>query len=199
MAFLEIQFPTGISYGSVGMPGFANEVIEFAGGAEAVNQNWSRPREEWNVAFGVKTEADVKELYEFFMVCAGRFHGFRYKNWYDYAAVLPNPIGTGSGALQTFQLYKRYLKLGNYLDRKITKPVAGTTSVYLNGVLQSSGWSIDTTTGVITFTSPPGAGVVVSAAFEFDVPMRFDSDKLPVTLSTYQALSAVVPVKEIKL
>lgn len=199
MAFLEILFPTNISYSSAGGPGFSTEVISFAGGTESRNQNWARPIERWNVAYGVKAEADVKTLLQFFMVCQGKANGFRFKNYVDFEVTPHNPIGTGTGALTTFQLSKRYSFGGQTYDRKISKPVASSTTVYLNGVLQSSGWTINITTGIITFSSPPGAGVVVSAAFQFDVPMRFDTDDLPVTLSTYQALSTAVPLVELKL
>ncbi len=61
--------------------------------------------------------------------------------------------------------------------RTITKPVAGTVQVYLDGVEQPSGWSVDTTTGLVTFGVPPTLGVEVTAGFEFDVPVRF----IPIT------------------
>lgn len=199
MAFLEIQFPTDISYNSMGGPGFSTEVVSFTGGTESRNQNWARPIERWNVAYGVKAEADVKTLLQFFMVCQGKANGFRFKNWADFEADLPNPIGTGTGALTTFQLSKRYSFAGQNYDRKISKPVSGTTTIYLDGVLQGSGWTVSTVTGIVTFNSPPGNGVVVSAAFDFDVPMRFDTDELPVTLSTYKAMSTAVPLVELKL
>ena len=199
MAFLEIQFPTDISFNSVGGPGFSTDVVSFAGGTESRNQNWARPIENWNVAYGVRAEDDVKTLLQFFMVCQGRANGFRFKNWADFEVTAPNPIGTGTGALTTFQLSKRYSFAGQNYDRKISKPVSGTTTIYLNGVLQGSGWTIDITTGIVTFSSPPGNGVVVSAAFDFDVPMRFDTDALPVTLSTYKAMSTAVPLVELKL
>jgi uncharacterized protein (TIGR02217 family) len=59
--------------------------------------------------------------------------------------------------------------------------VAGSVSVALDGVAQASGWSVDTTTGQITFTTAPASGVIVTAGFEFDVPVRFDTDQLDVT------------------
>ena len=47
---------------------------------------------------------------------------------------------------------------------------------------QMSGWTLDSTTGVITFTTAPANGVIGRAGFEFDVPVRFDNDTLDVTL-----------------
>ena len=49
--------------------------------------------------------------------------------------------------------------------------------VYLNNVLQSTGYTVDYNTGLITFSSAPGNTVQVSVACEFDVPVRFDTDK----------------------
>ena len=49
--------------------------------------------------------------------------------------------------------------------RTITKPVAGTVKVYLDGVEQLSGWSVDTTTGLVTFgTARPGVEVTATSS-----------------------------------
>jgi uncharacterized protein (TIGR02217 family) len=70
--------------------------------------------------------------------------------------------------------------------RTITKPVAGTVKVYLDGIEQLSGWSADTTTGLVTFGMAPALGVEVTADFEFDVPVRFDADHMAVTIESYR-------------
>ena len=62
-----------------------------------------------------------------------------------------------------------------------------------------SGWTVDTTTGVVTFTIAPGNGVVVRAGFEFDVPVRFDADVLDVTLDIERLGSITsIPLLEIR-
>lgn len=62
-----------------------------------------------------------------------------------------------------------------------------------------SGWSVDATTGSVTFTAAPGAGVPITAGFEFDVPVRFDSDTLDVTLD-FERLGSItsIPLLEIR-
>lgn len=205
MAFLEIQFPTNISFNSVGGPGFSTEVISFSGGTESRNQNWSRPIERWNIAYGVKSEEDVKTLLEFFMVCEGKAHGFRFKNHFDFSAGAGAPgtfLGLGDGSQTTFQLRREYTFGGNIYYRKISKPAypPAPFTVYVNNALvPANDYTVDYTTGIITFDTPPGDGLSVSAHFHFDVPMRFDTDELPVTLSTYKALSTAVPLVELKL
>jgi uncharacterized protein (TIGR02217 family) len=83
--------------------------------------------------------------------------------------------------------------------RTITKPVAGTVKVYLDGAEQLAGWSVDTTTGLVTFGVPPALGVEVTADFEFDVPVRFDTDHMAVTIETYRLHSwQQIPIVELR-
>jgi uncharacterized protein (TIGR02217 family) len=95
-------------------------------------------------------------------------------------------IGTGDGAIKPFQLVKRYPSGGVVEVRAITKPVAGTVRVYKDGVEQLSGWSVDVTTGVVTFTTAPATGVAITADFELDVPVRFDTDHMAVTIESFK-------------
>jgi uncharacterized protein (TIGR02217 family) len=81
----------------------------------------------------------------------------------------------------------------------ITKPMAGTVTVALDGIEQASGWSVDTTTGQITFATAPSDSVVISAGFEFDVPVRFDTDQLDVT-HDFERLGSItsIPLIEVR-
>jgi hypothetical protein len=83
--------------------------------------------------------------------------------------------------------------------RTITKPVAGTLKVYLDSVEQLSGWSVDTATGLVTFGTAPAMGVEVTADFEFDVPVRFDTDHMAVTIETYRLHAwQQIPIVELR-
>lgn len=197
-AFHEVRFPTGISYGSSGGPQFDTEVITLKSGWEKRNQNWAYPRERWNVAYGVKTRSELQTLVSFFMARAGRATGFRFKNHDDFEGTVEE-IGTGDGSTAQFQLVKIYSSGGYTYTRKIGKPVAGTLSIYVDSVEDASGWTLDDTTGIVTFDTPPSSGEVITATFEFDVPMRFDTDHIPVQLSAYEARSVDVPIVELKV
>ena len=63
--------------------------------------------------------------------------------------------------------------------------------VAVAGVEQTAGthFNVDHATGVVTFTGGqhPAMGQSVTAGFEFDVPVRFDTDKLEVNLSLIEA------------
>ena len=83
--------------------------------------------------------------------------------------------------------------------RATAKPVAGTLKLYRDGVQAASGWSVDATTGLVTFTAAPAMGVIVTADFEFDVPVRFDTDQMELTIETYELGSwGQIPVVEIR-
>lgn len=205
-AFHDVRFPTDISYGSVGGPEFSTEVVELGSGREQRNINWAYSRERWNVAYGIKRIEQLNELLRFFYARRGRAHGFRFKNHNDYQAGVQE-LGTGDSSQDEFQLVNNYDDLGGGFTRKITKPIADSVQVFIDGVEQIDssgdpvGWSIDNETGIITFDASvlPASGEVVSASFDFDIPMRFDTDYLPVTLETYLAGSANVPLVELFL
>ena len=207
MAFHEVRFPDNISRGARGGPERRTQIVELASGDEERNASWANSRRRYDVAYGIRRADDLAAVVAFFEARNGRLHGFRYKDWADYKSALPlqaitatdQQIGTGTGSLQTFQLAKRYTSGAQTWVRTIAKPVAGTVRVALGMVEQMSGWTVDTTTGVITFTTAPANGVIVRAGFEFDVPVRFDSDSLDVTLD-FERLGSItaIPLLEIR-
>lgn len=198
MAFDEVRFPVDIAYGSSGGPEFATDIVTTAGGNEQRNVNWSVARARYNVAWGVKSQAQLATLIAFFRARMGRGRGFRYKDWTDYRAVYET-LGVADGTTVTFKLCKQYASGTTSVTRDISKPVAGTVKVYLDGVLQTEGFTVDTTTGTVTFSAPPTAGKGVSADFEFDVPVRFDTDHLSARMDDYGTFSwQDIPLIEIR-
>lgn len=199
MSFAEIRFPVDIAYGSSGGPEFSTNVTITHGGYEQRNSNWAAARAKYNVAHGVKTQTQLDALIAFFRARKGKAVGFRFKDWTDYKAI-GQSIGNGTGALVTFQLVKSYTIGAITETRTISKPVSGTVNVYVNGVLQTSGVSVNTATGVVTFSAAPANGTAISADFEFDVPVRFDTDKLSATLESYGSHSWLdIPLVEVRV
>jgi uncharacterized protein (TIGR02217 family) len=199
VSFVEVQFPPDISYGSSGGPTFSTDVIEAFSGFEQRNINWSAARARYNVAHGVKTQAQLDELISFFRARQGKAIGFRFKDWTDYQAVGQN-IGTGNASQTIFPLIKKYTSGGVTVTRTIKKPTNnGTLKIYLNAVLQSSGYTVNYATGEITFSTAPGSGVVVTADFEFDVPVRFDTDQLDAAIDDFGTRSwSDIPLVELR-
>jgi uncharacterized protein (TIGR02217 family) len=109
-------------------------------------------------------------------------------------------IGVGDNTETQFQLVKRYPS-GSVIEvRTITKPVAGSVRIYLDDVEQLSGWSVDVTTGLITFSTAPASSVDITADFEFDVPVRFDTDHMAVTIESYRLHAwQQIPIVEVRL
>ena len=207
MAFHEIRFPDNISRGARGGPERRTQIVELASGDEERNASWVNSRRRFDVAYGIRRSDDLATVVAFFEARNGRLHGFRTKDWADYKSSLPSlaitptdqQIGTGTGSLTTFQLVKRYASGAQSWTRTIVKPVTGTVRVALGTVEQLTGWTLDVTTGVVTFTTAPGSGVIVRAGFEFDVPVRFDTDMLDVTLDIERLGSITsIPLLEIR-
>jgi uncharacterized protein (TIGR02217 family) len=200
MAFVEVRFPTDIAFGSTGGPEYSTDVVITQSGYEQRNANWSQARARYNVAHGVKTQAQLDALIAFFRARKGRADGFRFKDWTDYQ-VAGQEIGIGDGVITQFQLKKHYSSGLVNETRLITKPVAGTILIYLDGVLQSpTTYTANTENGQILFDAAPGNDVAVTAAFEFDVPVRFDTDRLSAALDAYGSHSwSDIPLVEVRI
>jgi uncharacterized protein (TIGR02217 family) len=197
--FHEVRFPDNIAYGATGGPEFATTVVVTGAGHEQRNVDWTEARGRWDVASGLKSQQQLDELIAFFRARKGKAYGFRFKDWTDYKAT-GQLLGTGNDAEIEFQLVKRYPS-GSVIEvRTITKPVAGTVRVYVDEVEQLSGWSVDVTIGIVTFTTAPAAGVAITADFELDVPVRFDTDHMAVTIENFRLHRwQQIPIVELRI
>ncbi|WP_021171280.1 hypothetical protein SOV_35620 [Sporomusa ovata DSM 2662] len=196
-SFHEVQFPPDISYGSTGGPGFSTGVVTTSSGGEQRNQNWAQSRCKYNVAHGVKNQKQLDNLIAFFRARKGKAYGFRFKDWSDFKAV-GQICGVLEGNKLVYQLQKTYVDSAGFTDiRLIKKPVSGTVTLYISGVMQTSGYTVDYVTGRITFDAIPAG--VVTADFEYDVPCRFDTDEMPINIDNWSSYSwSGITVIEIK-
>ncbi|GGC24119.1 glycoside hydrolase family 24 [Marivita lacus] len=207
MAFHEVRFPDNISRGARGGPERRTQIVELASGDEERNASWANSRRRYDVAYGIRRADDLAAVVAFFEARNGRLHGFRFKDWGDYKSTLPSQavaptdqiIGTGDDATTAFQLVKLYASGAQSWTRAIAKPVAGTVRIALGSVEQLSGWSVETTTGVVAFATAPAEAVAITAGFEFDVPVRFDTDALDVTMDLERLGSITsIPLLELR-
>lgn len=207
MAFHEVRFPDDISRGARGGPERRTQIVELASGAEERNASWANSRRRYDVAYGIRRADDLAAVVAFFEARNGRLHGFRFKDWADHKSCLPSQVpgptdqvvGTGDGSQTVFQLVKSYASGAQSWTRVIAKPVADTVRVALDGIEQGNGWAVDPTTGLLGFAAEPSNGVTITAGFEFDVPVRFDSDLLDVTLDVERLGSITsIPLLEIR-
>jgi uncharacterized protein (TIGR02217 family) len=198
MTVSDQRFPEDIAYGSTGGPVFSTSIVTNAGGYEKRNRQWETARAFYNVAHGIKTKAQLDALIAFFRACKGRAQAFRFKDWSDYQAV-GEVIGTGNGAITAFQLRKTYSNGTDTDIRFISKPVQGTVQLYLGGTLQSGGFTVNHATGIVTFSPPPPNGTIIRADFEFDVPVRFETDQLAARLDEEGLYSwGEIPLVEVR-
>lgn len=175
-----IRLDENIEKGAEGGPTFSTTVFTFSSGAEQRNQNWARVRSSYDISYGIQQKAQYAAVRSFFYARRGRFRGFLFKDWTDYFTTA-EPIATADGVGKIYQLVVTYTDDVSPFTRRITRPLASSLVMYVDGV--SKAYSLGSL-GVVTLTDLPTIGQVVTADFQFDVPVRFDQDDLPVTAQT---------------
>ena len=195
MAFDEVQLDPSITQTATGGPAYKTVVVATDSGAEQRLALWSVGRLRWTLRQSMLQPSQVIALTQFFRARGGRARGFRFQDWSDYIVTgqaLSNPYPAA-----TIQLIKTYTSGGVTETRTILKPQAGQVQVYQNGVALTSGqFTVDTTTGIVTLTSPT-AGAVYTWSGQFDVPVRFDVDVIDVDVQPAMVGIATIPVVEL--
>lgn len=210
MNFHEIRFPTGLSFGSAGGPERRTEIVTLVNGFEERNTPWEHSRRRYDAGVGLRSLDDVDLLIAFFEARRGQLYGFRWKDWSDCKScpasqdvgALDQEIGRGDGVTTVFQLIKTYVSGDQSYSRPIRKPVRGSVQVALAGdpKIETVEYSVNVATGQVIFTAPPDIDVRITAGFEFDVPVRFDTDRISTALATFNAGEVPdVPVIEVRL
>lgn len=195
MNFHEIRFPTAIAFNSTGGPERKTEIVVLGSGFEERNAVWANSRRRYDVGSGVRTLDDLSAVIAFFEARLGRLYGFRFKDFADFKSCAPagtvspldQAIATGDGATSVFPLIKTYTSGPAGWTRDIAKPVDGTTRVAVGGVEQIGGFAVDATTGLISFDAPPASASAITAGYEFDTAVRFDTDSLSLNLASFAA------------
>jgi len=207
MAFHAVRFPLDVALGARGGPERATDVVTMASGREERNSRWAHARRRYNAGYGVKSRADMLAVLAFFEERRGRFHSFLWRDGLDFSSngtatptALDQAIGVGDGVAVSFSLTKCYGASFDPYLRPITRPVAGSVMVAVAGVgLATADFSVDALTGVVTLDVAPGVGAAVTVGFLFDVPVRFDTDRLDVELTSFDAAEAPnIPLIEVR-
>jgi len=210
MDFHEEQFPPNLSFGSVGGPERRTEVVTLANGFEERNTPWAHSRRRYDAGVGMRSLDDVETLIAFFEARRGQLYGFRWKDWSDFKSCRPSGdpaygdqvIGLGDGVATKFQLTKTYRSGEDEYVRPIHKPLVGSVLVGIQGdaLSESVHFDVDTVAGTVTFTSAPDIGAVITAGYAFDVPVRFDTDRIQTSVASFQAGDVPnVPVVEVRV
>ena len=196
--FNESRLLDCVAYGSEFGQRFKTRITELRSGVERRNIEWAMPLGVYSILYQALAPADHVKVRGAHMASMGAAIPFRFKDWTDFEAA-GEVIGESDGTLQTMQLVKRYEFGSYYLERVIQKPVAGTVQVYADGVEIPS--TVNVLTGVITIEQT--AGKVITWTGEFDIPVRFEDDRLDVDVNARGAggfvLSSDVSLIEVRL
>ncbi|MEM1350739.1 MAG: DUF2460 domain-containing protein [Pseudomonadota bacterium] len=210
MQFHDVRFPTKLSFGSVGGPERRTDVVAISNGYEERNAPWAHSRRRYDAGLGIRSLDDVDTMIAFFEARFGQLYAFRWKDWSDYRSIKPSlditafdqELGIGDGARTTYQLLKTYVSGDYTYERPISKPVQGTLRVAVgpDEMAEGTDYQIDLGTGLITFVTAPAASLPVTAGFEFDVPVRFDTDTIQTSVASFQAGEIPnVPIVEVRI
>lgn len=195
--FHDVRFPTRVSFGATGGPERRNEIVLMASGREKRNARFMASRRHYDAGTGIRSLRDLYDVIAFFEARRGSLHAFRFRDPFDMKSCRPQDapaatdqvIGSGDGSTLRFALVKTYGEGDDAYVRPITRPVAGSVAVAVDGVEKSAheDFTVDTASGEIVFGNAPADGAAVTAGFEFDVPARFDTDSLQISLTAFNA------------
>jgi uncharacterized protein (TIGR02217 family) len=210
MQFHDVRFPAALSFGSVGGPERRTDVVAISNGYEERNSPWAHSRRRYDAGVGMRSLDDVETMIAFFEARYGQLFAFRWKDWSDYRSCKPSleitaqdqVLGDGDGNQMAFQLIKTYQSGAYQYVRPISKPVEGTVKVAVGGTELAEGidFSVDYATGIVTLNAVPTVGLTVSAGYEFDVPVRFDTGSIQTSVASFQAGEIpTVPIIEVRV
>jgi uncharacterized protein (TIGR02217 family) len=201
--FDDVVFPIEIGAEASVSPAFSTNVVTSASGFEYRNANWSQARLRFDAGPGLRGEAELQALIAFFRARRGPSVAFRFRDPFDNSSAdmsgtptaADQLLGSGDGSETAFPLIKQY---DEGETRRITRAVAGSVRVAVNGIEANSGWTLESG-GVVRFAQAPASGSVITAGFRFDFPVRFADDRLEINRATFLAGEAPsVPLIEVR-
>jgi uncharacterized protein (TIGR02217 family) len=184
--------------------------VTLANGFEERNTPWAHARRRYDAGVGMRSLDDIETLISFFEARQGQLFGFRWKDWSDFKSSKASAdidfrdqvIGQGDGAQHVFRIHKVYQSGDAKYERPVFKPVAGTVRVGVADTQQQEAvdFTLNTATGEVTLAQAPAPGEQVTAGFEFDVPVRFDTDRIQTSVASFQVGDMPnVPVVEVRV
>lgn len=210
-SFHDVRFPTAISFGATGGPERTIEIVRLTSGHERRNARFAGSRHRYDVGTGLRSLSDLYEIAAFFEARRGPLNAFRFRDPFDMKSCradlavspLDQALGTGDGATARFPLVKRYGDEAGAYERPIRKPVPETLIVAVEGVaVGSDDVFFDDTTGEIVFAPEaiPAIGTGITAGYEFDVPVRFDTGRIEIGIADFRAgRIPTIPLVEVHL
>ncbi|SBV33939.1 conserved protein of unknown function [uncultured Sphingopyxis sp.] len=204
-AFDAVDFPLAIGREAVVATEFSTQIVSSPSGHEQRASEWAEARMRYDAGPGIRSEADVRLLADFFRARRGAARAFRFRDPFDSSSAsdggLPAAddqlLGLGDGVRREFALVKHYGAGDAGQARPIRLPVEGSVRVSVDGIETAA--FLVTDDGAILLDAAPAAGIAVRAGFLFDVPVRFAEDRLEASRATFLAGElASVPLVEVR-
>jgi len=194
--FVDVPLASHIAgYPAFAAPRWSTEIVITDGGGEQANQRWVHPLHRYTLPEAIRSMETFNALRDHWFVMRGPFHTWPFRDPFDFASVpltLPNvapatgmqdqTFGTGDGFTKEFQLQKVYVRGGQSYTRIITLPVVSSIRIWgdTDSMVPAgeifTGFTINRTTGIVTFDVAPESGRLLKWGGLFDVPVRFESD-----------------------
>lgn len=188
--FVDEYLPSCVAgYPVYASPRFSTDIIVVDSGREQVNQRWMHPLHRYTIPEAVRTMSVFNAVRAHWLVMRGPAKLWPWRDPFDFASIdieqpavapvisaLDQQIGVGDGVTTQFQITRTYTVGSSSYSRDIYLPIVSSVVVAVNGIIASSGWSVDRESGVITFDSPPPTTEIVTCGFYFDVSVRFEAD-----------------------
>lgn len=204
-AFDAVDFPLAIGREATALTEFSTQIVSSPSGHEQRASEWAEARMRYDAGPGIRSEADVRTLADFFRARRGAARAFRFRDPFDCSSAadggLPGAgdqlLGIGDGLRRQFALAKRYGAGDAEQVRSVRLPVADSVRVSVDGI-ETAAFEV-TTDGEVLLDAPPDEGAAVRAGFLFDVPVRFAEDRLEISRATFLAGEiANVPLVEVR-
>lgn len=208
-SFHDVRLPVRLAYGSTAGLERQTEIASMASGFEQRNSRWAHAKRKYNIAAGPRPIGELINLLQFFEARGGRLYGFRWQDKFDFQscelgrtirAVDQTCLPLDKVGVQ-FQLQKTYTSGATIMTRSITKPIASSVVVAVAGrALAPNAFTLDALSGKIRLASAAANPALVTAGYQFDVPVRFDIDQLEIEYTAHDAgrINAI-PLIELRL
>ena len=204
-AFDDVLYPLALGRDAAIAPEFSTAIAVTASGHERRSSHWSDARLRYDVGPGIRSDAELGVLLEFFRARRGAARGFRLADPFDFSSnsltgtpsMSDQLLGIGDGQTSDFALVKTYGVGPEPQIRPITRPRASSVLISVNGQAHS-GWSL-LSGGRVSFDAAPAPGAEIRAGFLFDVPVRFAEDRIDISGANFAAGEVPsVPLIEIR-
>lgn len=166
-----LPLPPGLAWSVFKTPIWATDILTSSSGRELATARWSYPRWKFRLTYDVlraDATAELQTMVGFFNARQGSADSFLFSDASD-SSVTAQSFGVGNGTATQFQLVR---SLGGFVEP--IRAVNGVPTIYVNGV---STTAFTESNALITFSSPPANGAVLTWTGSFYFRCRFMRDE----------------------